>query len=378
MIYLDNSSTTAVCKESAAALSAAIEDNFGNPSSLHTLGIKAESAITDVRKKLSRMLNCREDEIYFISCATEGNNTCLEGAARRNGRTRKKIITTAVEHPSVLNTVKRLGDEGFEAVFVQPDIAGGIIGAENIFSKVDESTVLVSMMAVNNETGAVMPVEKAAKMIKKAYPEVLIHCDAVQAFGKIPIDVKKLGIDMLTISGHKFHAPKGIGAMYIKKGVKIRPLMAGGGQERDIRPGTQSVPMICALGGALDALSDFEKRLPLQKELWLYTKEKLVKENGVKINSADDCLPYILNISVPGFRSETLLHFLDSMGIFVSSGSACSKGKGSYVLKACGISDPDADSALRISFSRYSKKEDADKLSEALTLAAQKLRRSVK
>ncbi len=378
MVYLDNSSTTAVCKESAEALKLAISDNFGNPSSLHSLGIKAELAVSEVRKKLSRLLNCREDEIYFISCATEGNNTCIEGAARRNGKLKKKIVTTAVEHPSVLNTVKRLSQEGFEAVFAEPDKSGGVVSAENIFSKTDENTVLVSMMAVNNETGAVMPVEKAAGMIKKAYPDTLIHCDAVQAFGKIPLDVKKLGIDMLTLSGHKFHAPKGIGAMYIKKGVKIRPLMAGGGQERDIRPGTESVPLICALGGALDALENFEKRLPLQKELWSYTKDLLLKENGVIINSGEDCLPYILNISLPGFRSETLLHFLDAEGIFVSSGSACSKGKGSYVLKACGVSDINADSSLRISFSRYSKKEDADKLSEALKSAAQRLRRSVK
>lgn len=378
MVYLDNSSTTAVCKESAEALKLAVCDNFGNPSSLHSLGIKAELAVSEVRKKLSRLLNCREDEIYFISCATEGNNTCIEGAARRNGKLKKKIVTTAVEHPSVLNTVKRLSQEGFEAVFAEPDKSGGAISAENIFSKTDENTVLVSMMAVNNETGAVMPVAETAKMIKKAYPDTLIHCDAVQAFGKIPLDVKKLGIDMLTLSGHKFHAPKGIGAMYIKKGVKIRPLMAGGGQERDIRPGTESVPLICALGGALDALANFEKRLLLQKELWTYTKEKLIKENGVIINSGEDSLPYILNISLPGFRSETLLHFLDSEGIFVSSGSACSKGKGSYVLKACGVSDINADSALRISFSRYSKKEDADKLSEALKSAAQRLRRSVK
>lgn len=378
MVYLDNSSTTAVCKESAEALKLAISDNFGNPSSLHSLGIKAELAVSEVRKKLSRLLNCREDEIYFISCATEGNNTCIEGAARRNGKLKKKIVTTAVEHPSVLNTVKRLSQEGFEAVFAEPDKSGGVVSAENIFSKTDENTVLVSMMAVNNETGAVMPVEKAAGMIKKAYPDTLIHCDAVQAFGKIPLDVKKLGIDMLTLSGHKFHAPKGIGAMYIKKGVKIRPLMAGGGQERDIRSGTESVPLICALGGALDALTNFEKRLPLQKELWTYTKDLLLKENGVIINSGEDCLPYILNISLPGFRSETLLHFLDAEGIFVSSGSACSKGKGSYVLKACGVSDINADSSLRISFSRYSKKEDAEKLSEALKSAAQRLRRSVK
>ncbi len=378
MVYLDNSSTTAVCKESAEALKLAVCDNFGNPSSLHSLGIKAELAVSEVRKKLSRLLNCREDEIYFISCATEGNNTCIEGAARRNGKLKKKIVTTAVEHPSVLNTVKRLSQEGFEAVFAEPDKSGGAVSAENIFSKTDENTVLVSMMAVNNETGAVMPVAEAAKMIKKAYPDTLIHCDAVQAFGKIPLDVKKLGIDMLTLSGHKFHAPKGIGAMYIKKGVKIRPLMAGGGQERDIRPGTESVPLICALGGALDALANFEKRLPLQKELWTYTKDLLLKENGVIINSGEDSLPYILNISLPGFRSETLLHFLDAEGIFVSSGSACSKGKGSYVLKACGVSDINADSALRISFSRYSKKEDADKLSEALKSAAQRLRRSVK
>lgn len=377
MVYLDNSATTAPCEKAISEINSALHENFGNPSSLHILGMNAELKINEVRKKLADLLECRPDEIYFVSCATEGNNTCIEGAVRRNKRIGKKIVTTAIEHPSVLNTVKRFESEGFEAEFVSPE-SDGTVSAEKFAAAIDEKTVLASMMLVNNETGAVMPVKEAVSLIKRKNKDTLIHCDAVQAFGKMPVIVKNLGVDMLTLSGHKFHAPKGIGAMYIRKGVNIRPLLAGGGQERGMRSGTESVPLIAGLGGALSDIPDFKSTLERLSDLRNYAKEQLLKIGNIKINSNDFSLPYILNISILGYRSETLLHFLEAKEIYVSSGSACSKGEVSKVLTLQGLKKAETDSALRISFSKYSSKEDADLLVGALKEAVSKLRRSVK
>ncbi len=374
-VYLDNSATTKPCREAIENINSALCDCWANPSSLYELGLDAQLLIDDARDAAARMLHCRSDEIYFTSGGTEGNNTALLGAAYARRKRGNRIVTTTIEHPSVLETVSRLEREGFEVVYLSPD-SSGKISADVLAAAVNDKTILVSIMLVNNETGAIQPVCDAATAIRTANAPALLHCDAVQAFGKLPINVSALGVDLLTISAHKIHGPKGVGALYIKKGITVHPLLTGGGQEKGMRSGTEAVPLICGLKGAIDALPDINVSLQKQKVLCDYARKTLCDTGLVTINSADDCLPYILNISVLGYRSETLLHFLESRGVFVSSGSACAKGKGSYVLREMGLDSKRVDSALRISFSRYSTKQDVDILCNEIIAATQKLRRS--
>lgn len=373
--YLDNSATTKPCAAAVQNINVALNDTWGNPSSLYDLGFRAQMLVDDARKSVSTLLKCREDEIYFTGCGTEGNNTAILGAAYARQKRGKKIITTTIEHPSVLETVKKLESEGFEVIYLKPQ-QNGTISIEELKASIDKNTILVSIMLVNNETGAIQPIEAAAKFIKDAGAPALLHCDGVQAFGKMPINLNALGVDLFTASGHKIHGPKGVGILYIKKGVTIKPLLTGGGQEKNMRSGTESVPLIYGLKGAVDSLGNINENLKKQKELWNYAKDTLTGTNLVTINSDDNVLPFVLNISVEGYRSETLLHFLESQGVYVSSGSACAKGEGSYVLREMGLNRNRVDSALRISFSRESTKEDVDLLKSAIINATQKLRRS--
>lgn len=374
-VYLDNSATTKPCESAIKACNDALCNCWGNPSSLHSLGVESEMAVTESREKIASMLGCRCDEVYFTSCGTESNNTALLCGARARKKRGNKIVTTALEHPSVLETLKVLEEDGFEVVKIMPD-KNGNISRESIESAIDKNTVLVSIMLVNNETGAIFPVEVAKQAVQKCGSSALVHCDAVQAFGKLPIDVNKLGVDMLSISGHKIHAPKGVGALYIRRGVAIKPFMNGGGQERGMRSGTESVPLICSMAAAAGEIGNVRAGLEKMKALRDFAVKTLESTGIVTVNSPDDGLPYILNISVEGYRSETLLHFLESRGVFVSSGSACAKGVGSYVLSAQGLSRSRIDSALRISFSRYNSEEDIIALRDALVLATEKIRRS--
>ena len=374
-IYLDNSATTKPSGRCIEKVNQALCENWGNPSSLHILGMDAEDAVNDVRKKAAKLLKCAESEIYFTSCGTESNNTAIFSSVFKGRKRGKKIVTTAVEHPSVLEPLKILEDEGFEVTRLKPDHTGRI-REEDIIAAIDKNTILVSIMLCNNETGAIMPVAAAKNAIKSAGAPALLHCDAVQAFGKMEIDVSKLGVDMLTFSGHKIHGPKGIGGLYIRKGVSIRPYISGGGQEKNMRSGTESVPLIMGLGGAIDDLGSITENLKRIKDLNLKAREILNGTKLVEFNSSDDALPFILNISVPGYRSETLLHFLENKGIYVSSGSACAKGKGSYVLNEMGLDRKRVDSALRISFSRFNTQSDIQKLAEALVEATAKLRKA--
>ena len=374
-VYLDNSATTKPCTSAIDGVLNALENCWGNPSSLHRLGVESEMAVTETREAVAKTLGCRADEVYFTSCGTESNNTALICGARARKKRGNKIVTTALEHPSVLETLKSLEDEGFEIVKIMPDGSGNI-SREKIFEAIDKNTILVSIMLVNNETGAIFPVDAVRRAVESCGSNALIHCDAVQAFGKMPIDVKKLGVDMLSLSGHKIHGPKGIGALYIKKGVAIKPYITGGGQERGMRSGTESVPLICGLHGAIDELGNIKSQLEKMKTLRDFAVKTLTETGIVTINSPDDALPYILNISLEGYRSETLLHFLESMNIFVSSGSACAKGEGSYVLTSQGLSRGRIDSALRISFSRYSTEDDIIALRDGLIKASTKIRRS--
>ena len=271
--------------------------------------------------------------------------------------------------------MKRLETEGFDVVYLKPQ-SNGVVSVEDLKSNITKDTILVSVMLVNNETGAIQPVKEAASIIKSAAAPALLHCDGVQAFGKLPINLSELGVDLFTASGHKIHGPKGVGFLYVKKGVTIKPLITGGGQEKNMRSGTEAVPLIYGFKGAIDSIGNLRENLRYQKELCDYAKATLLETGLVEVNSSEEALPNILNISVNGYRSETMLHFLESQGIYVSSGSACAKGEGSYVLREMGIDKKQVDSALRISFSKNNTKEDIDRLVQGILSATQKLRRS--
>ena len=374
IVYLDNSATTKPCKKALEYINTALCDSWGNPSSLHSLGIDAELLVNDARLSAAKAIGAKEEEIIFTGSGTEANNTAILSALSRSKRG-NRVITTNIEHPSVGETVKRLKDFGFEVITLGCDNQG-IINLDELKSALNDKTVLVSIMLVNNEIGSIQPIKEACELVKSIAPEALFHCDAVQAFGKIPINVKTLNIDLMTVSGHKIHGPKGIGFLYCKKGVKIPPLISGGGQEKGMRSGTEPVPVIAGLLGAIESLGDIKKHYETIKELNIYARNLFKNSGFIEINSPENSLPYILNISVTGYRSETLLHFLEQKNIFVSSGSACAKGEPSYVLKALGLDLKRGDSALRISFSRDNTKEDIDLTLTALKEAVSRLRRS--
>lgn len=352
----------------------AVLENWGNPSSLHILGMNAEMLVSSARECVAKSICAKPQEIIFTSNGTEANNMAIMSALSRKNRG-NRIITTAIEHPSVLETVKRLEPFGFEIIYLKPD-ENGVISLNDLENALNDKTVLVSIMLVNNEIGSIQPIEQAATLTKKISPNAFFHCDAVQAFGKMPIDVKKLNVDMLTASGHKIHAPKGIGFLYCNEKTHISPFLTGGGQEKGMRSGTECVPLISALQGAVEDLPNLKTQLETTREIYNYAKECLLKENLAKINSCDRGLPYVLNISVTGYRSETLLHFLERENIFVSSGSACSKGNISYVLKEIGLNAREIDSALRLSFSKHTTKEEIDIFITALKSAVSKIRKA--
>ena len=372
-VYLDNSATTPLCKTAKEKIISAMDEVWGNPSSLHEKGIEASLLLSNARRTLSKILCCDEKEIYFTSGGTESNNIAILGAVNAMKRKGNKIITTAIEHPSVKSVYETLSMNGYDVVFLPVDKTGKIdLGA---FEKeVDEKTVLVSAMAVNNEVGSIQPVEEIAKIIKRKNSPALFHIDAVQAFGKIILNARKLGADLISVSSHKIHGPKGVGALYIKNGVKIAPTYIGGSQERDIRPGTE--PML-AIAGFLGAMEELKIKESLQKvtEIRNCFVEGLKKIEGVVLNSDENALPYIVNFALSGLPSETVLNFLSDMEIYVSSGSACAKGHKSYVLKAMGIDDKTIDSSLRISFSRFTTKIQLDYCLQAIEKATKTIMR---
>lgn len=372
IIYLDNSATTKPCNKAIEYINKALKEDWGNPSSLHSFGFSAELCMNEAREKIAKMLSAEAREIIFTASGTEANNTAIMNV--QNSRA-KKIITSAIEHPSVLETVKRLEEKGFEIVKIDCD-NNGIIDLQKLENAVDENTALVSIMLVNNEVGSIQPIKEAVKIVKSISPKTLFHCDAVQAFGKMPINVKNLGVDLMSISAHKVHGPKGIGALYCKKSVNLKPFITGGGQESGYRSGTESTPLIMGFMGACENLGDINSKSQKVKEINEYAREIFENDDNIFINSPDSALPFILNISVLGYKSETLLHFLESENIFVSSGSACAKGEQSYVLKALELDKKRSDSALRLSFSNDNTKEDIDLLYSALKKAMGKIRRS--
>ena len=362
--YLDNSATTAVSAAAADKAYQIMTTVYGNPSSLHSKGMEAEHELTAARKSVASQLKVSADEVFFTSGGTEANNTALFGAAYATARTRRKIIISSVEHSSVLEAAKRLEDEGFTVERITPQ-SDGTIHPEDVAAAVDGSTALVSVMLVNNETGAVMPVGDIFAAVKAANPQTLCHTDAVQAFGKLPVRARALGADIISVSGHKVHAPKGVGALYVKKGVRLVPRQYGGEQEKRFRPGTENLPAIAAFGVACGEF-DIEGNRERVQRLNAYAREQLLQIDGVALNSPANALPYVLNFSAGRVRSETMLHFLEERDVFVSSGSACAKGKPSHVLSALGLSRDRADSALRVSFSKYNTAADIDALCEGI------------
>lgn len=374
-IYLDNAATTKPCRESLNAVTECMTRNYGNPSSLHSAGLRAQLVIDNVRKIIAKALTADPAGIYFTSGATESNNLAILGAAASYGKRRPKIITTTVEHASVRNSVKYLEEQGYEIVRIAPD-SNGVINHEDIINAADDRTCLVSMMLVNNETGYILPVRRAFYGIKKRFPNCITHCDAVQGFMKIPVKASELNADLISLSAHKIYGGKGAGALYIKKNVRLKNLVFGGSQEKGMRPGTENVPMIAGFGEAVRVLNgSIQKRYDAISRLKSMFCERISKNDGIIINSGDECLPYIINISVPGIRSEIMLHFLEEKEIYVSSGSACSKGAKSGVLSEFRLSDELSDSALRISLSHETTVQELRILAEAIENGMQKLQR---
>ena len=372
-IYLDNSATTKVDNEVAELAYKIMTENYGNPSSLHEKGLAAQIALEKARKQISDGLHCDSECIYFTSGGTEANNTAILGSADAKKRRGNKVITTAFEHSSVLASFNELEKRGFETVYIKPDEKGKI-SAEDIIDAVDDNTVLVSFMLINNEVGTVLPAKEIIKGIRRKNSNVLIHCDAVQAFGKIEINVKKLDMDLLSISSHKIHGPKGVGALYIKKGIKITPLIFGGEQQQHVRPGTENVPAICAFGLAAEkACAEIKNGYEHLREVCDYFDKEVSKRKEIIQNNCEDASVYIRNISVMGYRSEILLHALEAKDIYVSGGSACAKGGKSHVLSSMGLSHERIDSALRVSFCKQSTKEEVAEFFEALDKIREKI-----
>lgn len=367
MAYLDNSATTKPDKAVADEIYEMLTVNFGNPSSFHKEGLNANLELRAAREKIANALSCESEEIYFTSGGTEANNLAILGAAEAGKRKGKRIVTTAIEHESVLQSVDELEKQGFEVIRLMPDKQGRIT-EQQVFDAVNSDTILVSMMYVNNEVGSIMPVKSIKKAVKRANAPALIHIDCVQAFGKLEVKPSKLGADLVTVTAHKIHGPKGVGALYLKKGTRILPRVFGGEQEKKLRPGTEAIPLIAGFGVAADLIPDLKKQSEKIKEINTYAKEGLLSVPGVKINSGDDASDYIINLFVPTFMtSQTVVQHLSSKyGVYVSNGSACAKGKRSHVLTAMKLDDKIIEKSIRVSFSRTTTKGDIDEFVNAI------------
>ncbi len=374
MVYLDNSATTAVCREAVDAMTRVMREQYGNPSSLHTLGTDAWREVSHARGEVAALIGAKPEQLIFTSGGTEANNLAVLGGAEAKNRLPHVAVTTAVEHPSVAACFDRLEAQGWTVTRVQPE-ADGTVSAEAIERACTPDTTVVSVMTVNNETGAQMDIPAIARRVRRVAPRALIHTDAVQAAGKLSIRAEKWDVDLLSVSGHKLHGPKGVGALYIRKGVRVLPRVFGGGQESGLRSGTEPVPAIVGFGAAATALPKLSEQAAHYGRLKACLLEELGTHPDVRFHLPQGGVPYIVNLSLNGFRSETVLHFLAQRGIFVSSGSACAKGKPSAVLSAMGLSADEIDSSLRISFCRDNTEEDVRALCAALREAAQTLQR---
>lgn len=370
--YLDNASTTKVCVEAIDAEVKAMEEDYGNPSSTHTKGREALKLLSSSRKTIASALGAKESEIIFTSCGSESDNTAVICGAHSGEKYGRHIISSKAEHDAVRKSLALLENEGYEVTYLSPDETGRI-NPEDVRGALRDDTILVSLMMVNNETGAVTDIESVGKILKEKNSRALLHTDAVQGFLKIPFRAKTLGADLISISGHKIHAPKGIGALYIRDGVKLRPMIVGGSQEFSLRAGTENIPHIAAFAAAAKAgLADMENNICRMKEL----KEKILsslQKDIPSLNYLKTDSPNILSISLPGYRSEVIMNFLEARNIYVSKSSACKKGARSHVLEAIGMKNENIDGAIRIGLSRFTTEEDAEMLCRSLAEAAAKL-----
>ena len=378
-VYLDNSATTRCSERAKDVMVKVLMEDYGNPSSLHMKGVEAENYIKEAKKKIAKTLKTDEKEILFTSGGTESNNTALIGAALANKRAGNHIITTSVEHASVSAVTGYLEELGFRVTYLKVD-ENGIISLDELREAVCGDTILVSMMMVNNEIGAVEPIEEAVKVIKAKNPNTLVHVDAIQAYGKYRIFPKKLGIDMLSVSGHKIHAPKGTGFLYIKDKTKVKPLIYGGGQQKGMRSGTENVPGVAALGEAAEEIyENFEEKIEHLYQIKQRFVEGVLKIEGVTVNgkTGRDSAPQIVSVSIDGVRSEVMLHTLEDRKIYVSAGSACSSNKPSvsHTLTNIGLKGSLLDSTIRFSFSVHTTEEEIDYALEVMNEVVPKLRR---
>ncbi len=365
-VYLDNSATTRTFPEVAELMSKIMCEDYGNPSSMHNKGVQAERYVRYGRETLAKILKVNEKEIYFTSGGTESDNLALIGCAMANYRAGKHLITTKIEHPAILQTMHYLEDQGFEVTYLSVD-GKGQISLQELQNAMRKDTILVSIMHTNNEIGAVEPIAEAGRLIKSMNPSTLFHVDAVQGFGKYRIYPKRMGIDLLSVSGHKIHGPKGVGFLYIGEKVKIHNIIYGGGQQKNLRSGTENVPGIAGMAKAAEMLynhleEDAERLYGLKN----YFCEGLRKIPDIRINNPEgmEGAPHIVSLSVKGVRSEVLLHALEDRGIYVSAGSACSSNKphtaGSATMKAIKLPEELLDSTLRFSMSVYTTREELD------------------
>lgn len=362
MIYLDNSATTKPCPAAVSAVTAALTEGWANPSALYEFGIHAARQLRDARHKVASALGAEPDRVFFTSGGTEADNWAIIGSAKRFGKKNKHIITTAIEHHAVLNTMKELESQGYQVTYLQPDNLGNI-SLSALKEALRPDTFLVSIMMVNNEVGSVMPIAQMAKLTHKLCPDAVFHTDAVQGFLKIPFNAKTLGADFISISSHKIHGPKGAGALYISPRFKSFPaLLLGGGQEGGFRSGTEATPAIFGFAAAAaDCAVRFREDIEKEQLLIHGLVKKLSDLDGVVINGAHDA-PHILSLSIPGVPTQNTINILQDHGICVSAGSACAKGHRSHTLTAMGLAPEIMDSSFRISLCRDNTKEELDEL----------------
>ena len=362
MIYLDNSATTKPCKEAVEAMTQALTAIWANPSALYSFGIDAAKALREARTKVAAAMGAESDRVFFTSGGTEADNWAIFGTAQRFGKKNKHIITTVIEHHAVLNCMKQLESQGFEVTYLQPDALGRITAAD-LKAALRKDTILVSIMMVNNEVGSVMPIAQMAKLTHKLCPDAIFHTDAVQGFLKVPFAAKTLGADLITVSSHKIHGPKGAGALYISPRLKsFPPLLYGGGQENNFRSGTEATPAIFGFAAACDAgAATFRQDISRENELLCGLVEKLSTVRGVVINGAHEA-PHILSLSIPGVPTQNTINILQDAGICVSAGSACAKGHRSHTLTAMKLSPETMDGSFRVSLCKDTTQEELDAL----------------
>lgn len=369
-VYLDNSATTRCFPQVAALMSRVMTEDYGNPSSLHKKGVEAERYLREAKEILAGNLKVQEKELYFTSGGTESDNLAVIGCALANQRAGKHLITSSIEHPAVLNAMKYLEEQGFSVTYL-PVGADGRVLADELEAALRPDTILVSVMHVNNEIGSVQPVEEIGALLKRQDHPILFHVDAVQSFGKYRIHPRRMGIDLLSVSSHKIHGPKGVGLLYVNERVKIKPLVFGGGQQKNLRSGTENVPGIAGLGAAVqECYRDFEEKQERLYGLRSLFFQKAAQLPGTVINGLPgrESAPHVVSVSFSGVRSEVLLHALEDRGIYVSAGSACSSNHPavSATLKGIGVAKELLDSTLRFSFSVYTTEEEIDYTVQAL------------